>query len=304
MKTPRNNLLSNVYSPINNSLENVKDEISDLSKSYNNEKHLPFLSQLLEYSLNSSGKKLRPTLSLLSAGFGNQNLKTVEKLAAAVELLHIATLVHDDTVDDSNFRRGKATISNLWGDNSAVLIGDYIFAASATQVCATGNIRVIRRFSETIMELSLGELQEMEINFDWETNLSNYLERIYNKTASLFSTSAQSGAILSGCDEESIKSLQSYGYNIGMAFQIVDDILDFQGKEDEVGKPTGSDLSNGILTLPSIYALESDSNSRFVSMFDQKNSSPLLISEFAKFVASSKSLERALSTDTKNTKEA
>ena len=195
-------------------------------------------------------------------------------------------------------RRGKATISNLWGQKAAVLAGDYIFAASATQVCATQNIRVIRRFSETIMELSLGELQEMEINFNPQTNLPNYLERIYNKTASLFSTSAQSGAILSGCDEESIKSLQSYGYNIGMAFQIIDDILDFQGNEVEVGKPIQTDLANGILTLPSIYALESDFSDKYISIFDQSNTSAEVISEFVELVENSKSLERSFTTAT------
>ena len=219
-------------------------------------------------------------------------------MATAIEMLHIATLIHDDTVDDSNVRRGKATISNLWGQKAAVLAGDYIFAASATQVCATQNIRVIRRFSETIMELSLGELQEMEINFNSQTNLSNYLERIYNKTASLFSTSAQSGAILSGCDEESIKSLQSYGYNIGMAFQIIDDILDFQGNEVEVGKPIQTDLANGILTLPSIYALESDFSDKYISIFDQSNTSAEVISEFVELVENSKSLERSFTTAT------
>ena len=138
----------------------------------------------------------------------------------------------------------------------------------------------------------------MDYNFNPETNLPNYLERIYNKTASLFSTSAQSGAILSGCDEESIKSLQSYGYNIGMAFQIIDDILDFQGNEVEVGKPIQTDLANGILTLPSIYALESDFSDKYISIFDQSNTSAEVISEFVELVENSKSLERSFSTAT------
>ena len=288
-----------IYYPIRRELKEVNSLLKHVTSA-----NFPFLASMLDHIIDSGGKRIRPSVTLLASQLSEHESSNPIIMATAIEMLHIATLIHDDTVDDSNVRRGRATISNLWGQKAAVLAGDYIFAASATQVCATGNIRVIRRFSETIMELSLGELQEMEINFDWETNLSNYLERIYNKTASLFSTSAQSGAILSGCDEESIKSLQSYGYNIGMAFQIVDDILDFEGKEDEVGKPIGSDLANGILTLPSIYALESDSNSKFVSMFDKKSFSPDMLSEFAKLVVSSKSLEKALSTAAKYTNEA
>lgn len=281
------------YYPILSELNEVKSLLNQVASA-----NFPFLASMLDHIIDSGGKRIRPSVTLLASKLNNHDNSTPIIMATAIEMLHIATLIHDDTVDDSNVRRGKATISNLWGQKAAVLAGDYIFAASATQVCATQNIRVIRRFSETIMELSLGELQEMEINFNSQTNLSNYLERIYNKTASLFSTSAQSGAILSGCDEESIKSLQSYGYNIGMAFQIIDDILDFQGNEVEVGKPIQTDLANGILTLPSIYALESDFSDKYISIFDQSNTSAEVISEFVELVENSKSLERSFTTAT------
>jgi len=281
------------YYPILSELNEVNSLLKNVTSA-----NFPFLASMLDHIIDSGGKRIRPSVTLLASKLNNHENSTPIIMATAIEMLHIATLIHDDTVDDSNVRRGKATISNLWGQKAAVLAGDYIFAASATQVCATQNIRVIRRFSETIMELSLGELQEMEINFNPQTNLPNYLERIYNKTASLFSTSAQSGAILSGCDEESIKSLQSYGYNIGMAFQIIDDILDFQGNEVEVGKPIQTDLANGILTLPSIYALESDFSDKYISIFDQSNTSAEVISEFVELVENSKSLERSFSTAT------
>ena len=294
MKTLRNNLLSNVYSPINNSLENVKDEISDLSKSYNDEKHLPFLSQLLEYSLNSSGKKLRPTLSLLSAGFGNQNLKTVEKLAAAVELLHIATLVHDDTVDDSNFRRGKATISNLWGDNSAVLIGDYIFAAAASFICETNSIYVIKRFSETIMELSAGELDQMYSTYSSDQTKEKYFKRIYKKTASLFTTASESGAILSNTDQRTINALKNFGYNLGMAFQIIDDILDFTGDSQKTGKPTSADLSKGTLTLPSIISIEKNPIENPIIQFLDDPSNNILLSKAIENASEKSNISEAL----------
>ncbi|MBH27330.1 MAG: heptaprenyl diphosphate synthase [Chloroflexi bacterium] len=281
------------YYPILSELNEVNSLLKHVTSA-----NFPFLASMLDHIIDSGGKRIRPSVTLLASKLNNHDNSTPIIMATAIEMLHIATLIHDDTVDDSKVRRGKATISNLWGQKAAVLAGDYIFAASATQVCATKNIRVIRRFSETIMELSLGELQEMEINFNPQTNLSNYLERIYNKTASLFSTSAQSGAILSGCDEESIKSLQSYGYNIGMAFQIIDDILDFQGNEVEVGKPIQTDLANGILTLPSIYALESDFSDKYISIFDQSNTSVEVMSEFVELVENSKSLERSFATAT------
>ena len=137
-----------------------------------------------------------------------------------------------------------------------MLAGDYIFAKSATFVCDTDDIRVIRRFSETIMELSSGELQEMADAYNCNQTMEQYLERIYNKTASLFTTAGQSGAILSGVSEDVVQKLRDYGYNLGMAFQIVDDILDFEATQEEIGKPVGSDLSHGIMTLPSIIAME------------------------------------------------
>ena len=138
----------------------------------------------------------------------------------------------------------------------AVLVGDYLFAASATYVCDTGNIKVISRFAETVMELSSGELQELAEAYSHNQTTERYLERIYNKTASLFSTAGESGAILSGAPTEVVEALKEYSYNLGMAFQIVDDILDFQGIEEEIGKPVGNDLSHGIMTLPAVIVME------------------------------------------------
>ena len=219
----------------------------------------PFLSKMLTHVYGSSGKRARPAITLLAASFHPHDEYKSEVMATAVELLHIATLIHDDTVDDSDTRRGRATISSLYGKDIAVLVGDYVFASSATFVCDTGHVGVIRRFSETIMELSSGELHErvsaLRANRPGQT-LEGYHQRIYNKTASLFSTSGETGAILSGAPDEQVAALKNYSRELGMAFQIVDDILDFQGDEDEIGKPVGSDLANGIMTLPAFIARE------------------------------------------------
>ena len=244
-------ILQSIHAPVAESLERVKASLLGLTDS-----QPVYLSELLEHVLDTAGKRVRPAVTLLAAGFHPNDGKTAEIMASAVELLHVATLVHDDTVDNSDVRRGKATVSSLWGKNAAVLLGDYVFATSATFVCDTDNIRVIRRFSETIMELSSGELHEIARSYDWTLTRDEYLQRIYNKTASLFTTAAESGGVLSGAPEETVQALKGYGYNLGMAFQIVDDILDFEGDSREVGKPVGNDLAQGILTLPAIMALE------------------------------------------------
>ena len=239
------------YEPVRERLSKVNVSLAEMAE----EKH-PFLAQLLDHTFSTPGKNIRPAITLLASNFYQHDERITEKMATGVELLHIASLIHDDTVDGAALRRGKLTISSLWGPKAAVLAGDYIFAASATLVCDTGNIRVIRRFAETIMELSSGELQEMAETYNPEQSMEGYLERIYNKTASLFTTAAESGAILSGAPEACSQALRSYGHNLGMAFQVVDDILDFDGTEEETGKPIGSDLANGIVTLPTLIAMK------------------------------------------------
>ena len=239
------------YEPVMGRLYKVNASLTEMA-----EKKHPFLAQLLDHSLSTPGKYIRPAITLLASSFYPHDERITEKMAMGVELLHIASLIHDDTVDDASLRRGKETISSRWGYKAAVLAGDYIFAASATLVCDTGNIRVIRRFAETIMELSSGELQEMAETFSPDQSMDGYLERIYNKTASLFTTAAESGAILSGAPEACSQALRSYGHNLGMAFQVVDDILDFDGTEEETGKPIGSDLANGVVTLPTLIAIK------------------------------------------------
>ena len=239
------------YEPVRERLCRVSASLTEMAT----EKH-PFLAQLLDHTFSSPGKYIRPAITLLASSFYPHDERITEKMATGVELLHIASLIHDDTVDGASLRRGRITISNLWGPKAAVLAGDYIFAASATLVCDTGNVRVIKRFAETIMELSSGELQEMAESYSPDQSMSGYLDRIYNKTASLFTTAAESGAILSGAPEECCRALRSYGHNLGMAFQVVDDILDFDGTEEEFGKPIGSDLANGVVTLPTLIAMK------------------------------------------------
>ncbi len=257
-----------IYEPIHERLATVEKRLNELARN-----RFPFLSQMLGHVYEPAGKRFRPALTLLASNFhphDGDSAERVEIMATAVELLHIASLIHDDTVDASEIRRGKPTISSLWGRNAAVLVGDYIFASSATFVCDTGHVGVIRRFSETIMELSSGELQELVGAFNYNQTLDGYYERIYDKTASLFSTAGESGAILSGAPDHFVRALKEYSCQLGMAFQIVDDILDFEGTVAEVGKPVGRDLAHGILTLPALIAVERSGSDNPVREFFQR----------------------------------
>ena len=240
-----------IYAPIQERLDKVDRRLEELA-----DVDFPFLSRLLTHVYGSGGKRARPAITLLASSFHAHDERKSEVMAVAVELLHIATLIHDDTVDESDTRRGRATISSMFGKDIAVLVGDYVFASSATFVCDTGHVGVIRRFSETIMELSSGELEERVSARDPGQTLEGYHRRIYNKTASLFSTAGETGATLSGAPKREVDALRRYSLELGMAFQIVDDILDFQGDEAEIGKPVGSDLAHGIMTLPAFIALE------------------------------------------------
>ena len=256
-----------IYAPVRSRLDLVEQRLRGLTGETNAE-----LKALLDYILSSGGKRVRPAITLLASDFYPHDQDNSVTMAAATELLHLATLIHDDTVDNAEVRRGRATISNIWGKNLAVLLGDYVFAASATFVCDTNNIRVIHRFSQTIMELASGEIAELFNCFNPQQAREQYYDRIFRKTASLFRTAAETGAVLSGAPEPQIQALNSYGYNMGMAFQIVDDLLDFQGDPDELGKPVGNDLRQGVLTLPSIMLLERSPNDNpITSLFETRD---------------------------------
>ena len=244
-------LLDQVYEPVRQGLKSVGENLENLSRN-----ETLFLSELLAHVLDNKGKRVRPALTLLASNFHPNDGHDAVIMATAIEILHIATLIHDDTIDESDFRRGKATINSRWGRNKAILLGDYLLATSTTYVIDTGNMRVIRRFLEIAVELSSGELHEMDEAYRSKQSREEYMRCIYRKTASLFSAAAEAGAVLSGAPEHVIQSLKDYGYNLGMAFQIVDDILDFDGTREEVGKPVGNDLAHGIVTLPAIMAME------------------------------------------------
>ncbi len=243
--------LSRIYSSINEDLVRVEEALKSVS-----EVDFPWLGQLLSQGLGRGGKRIRPALTLLSGKFYTYRFLFLMHMAMAIELMHTATLIHDDAIDKSDTRRGRPTIYKLWGVEPAILLGDYLFARAGVAVSDTKNNRCIRIFSETLMTISRGELNQFNNAFNINQGREEYLQRIFGKTASLFSLSTESGGILSSAPEESIQKLKNYGRDLGIAFQIVDDILDFIGTEEELGKPAGSDLAQGTLTLPAMLLNE------------------------------------------------
>lgn len=237
-------------------LDSIRDELAQVEgklRSVSEDAYAP-LAGALRILLDSGGKRLRPALTILTARF-HPTCKTeaVIAAAAALEMLHTATLVHDDLIDGTLLRRGSPTLNASWDQASTVLAGDYIFAQAAAFAAETQNPRVITLFAGTLKTICEGELRQILGQMSWDQPEEEYYHRIFSKTASLFAASAEAGAILSGAPESTVGSLRDYARDLGMAFQIVDDILDFCGNESVMGKPVGSDLRQGILTLPVFY---------------------------------------------------
>ncbi|MBM7361694.1 heptaprenyl diphosphate synthase component II [Priestia taiwanensis] len=206
--------------------------------------------------LQSGGKRIRPVFVLLGGKFGNYNIDQIKNVAVALELIHMASLVHDDVIDDANMRRGKPTINAKWGNRFAMYTGDYLFAQALQSITNIENPKAHQVLAQTILEVCKGEIEQIRDKYDFEQNLRCYLRRIKRKTALLIAVSCELGAIAAGAKEEVQRSLYWYGYYVGMSFQIIDDILDFVATEEQLGKPAGGDLLQGNVTLPVLFAMQ------------------------------------------------
>jgi len=254
--------LKQIYAPIQNDLDKVKDTIKSISRI-----EYKWLSGQLSYIVSETGKGIRPALTLLTGKLYHYDLNYLIPMAVSVELMHTATLVHDDTIDKALTRRSQATINSMWGDEIAILMGDFLFAKAGEFVADTQTPRVIKLFSYTLGIISSGEIGQFRGAYNIKQNREDYFRRIYRKTGSLFSLSTQSGAILGKAPEESVAITKEYADNLGIAFQIVDDILDFTSTEEALGKPVGSDLIQGTLTLPAILIIERNPQDNPVKRF-------------------------------------
>lgn len=261
-----------ILEPVRTGLQQVEVKMKTVDSSV----FAPLAHAFLDL-IGSGGKRLRPALALMAAEFngswqGKPEYERVIALAASVEMLHTATLVHDDVIDGALLRRGAPTLNAAWSGGSTVLAGNYMFGSAARFSAETQNIRVIQNFSETIKIIVDGELRQLLDRNNYQQEKNAYYQRIYAKTASLFCAATEGAAILSGLSDTPIRQLREYGYNFGMAFQIIDDILDFTGTEATLGKPAGSDLRQGTLTLPFFYFLRNHPNPEaLVAQLEEKH---------------------------------
>jgi geranylgeranyl pyrophosphate synthase len=272
-----------IYDPVQNDLRLVEDSIRRVGLV-----EYPLLAELLQHVLVTRGKRVRPALVLLSASFHEYRLEFLIPLATAIELLHTATLVHDDLIDNSPVRRGIPTLHSRTSKAATVLVGDYLFANAAAICTETHNVRVMRVFGEALMTICDGELKQLFTAGFWRQSRDEYYQKIEKKTASLLRTASETGAILSGAPEHHVEALRQYGHYLGMAFQVVDDVLDYVGNEVELGKPVGSDLRQGMITLPGLRLLELDpSNRALYRIFDDGDASDDAIQDVIEAVRTS-----------------
>ncbi|NJC97257.1 MAG: polyprenyl synthetase family protein [Anaerolineae bacterium] len=241
------------FTSVQDQLQFVEQRIRDQA----GEEHHPDLRSALEHLLSAGGKRIRPTLGLLVGNMLGAPEEKLITLGASVELLHTATLVHDDLIDGALLRRGMPTLNARWSPAATVLTGDFLFARAAKLAAETDYLPLMKLFADTLATIVNGELTQM-FSARGVIERNNYYERIYAKTASLFEMSALAAAMVATEDEDVRGSMKVFGYEVGMAFQIVDDILDFTGEQSAVGKPIGSDLLNGLVTLPAIYFAEAN----------------------------------------------
>jgi heptaprenyl diphosphate synthase len=216
------------------------------------------LTETSLHLLKAGGKRLRPVFVLMGGKFGDYDLEKLKRVAVPLELIHSASLVHDDVIDDAELRRGEPTVKAKWGDKIAMYTGDYIYAKALVMTSELKNPKIHQILSKAMVEMSIGEMEQIRDFFNSEQSVRHYLRRIRRKTALLIAVSCQLGALAADADPEAARLLYNYGYNVGMAFQIRDDLLDLSGSEKQIGKPPGSDMRQGNITLPVIYSLEDD----------------------------------------------
>lgn len=256
--------------------------------------HHPSLDDALSHLISSGGKRIRPTIAILAGKMLDVEMDHLIMHAAAIEMLHTATLVHDDLIDGSLLRRGIPTLNARWSAGATVLTGDYIFARAAHLAAQTGSLALMESFARALMTIVNGEITQL---FEIEPGdlKQSYFDRIYAKTASLFEVSTEGVALIGNFDDETIEMMRNFGYNIGLAFQIVDDILDYTGDQESVGKPVGSDLRQGLLTLPTLLYLETlDKGESLARQLREQQVEDLELEQLIEAVRTSSAIELAL----------
>ncbi|HEX6589880.1 MAG TPA: polyprenyl synthetase family protein [Longimicrobiales bacterium] len=281
--------LSRIQAPVREDLERVLDELRRIVLS-----DFRPVEEVNDYLLLARGKLFRPTLCLLSNRVGDKPDERAATMAAVVELTHLATLVHDDSVDHSVLRRGMPTVNALWNHQTAVIMGDYLYSRSISELARFGRVELIQVLAKAANEMSVGELRQLTSCDALDFGEDDYFRLIASKTASLMSAACEMGAMIG--DEQYREPLSRYGYQLGMAFQIADDLLDYEVDEETMGKPSGQDLREHKVTLPLIHALEHASaadRARIERFFADPEPTDDAIAEIVELVGGSGGLDYA-----------
>lgn len=253
----------------------------------------PDLNAALEHLMNSGGKRIRPIITLLMGTLLGADEDKLISLSASIEMLHTATLVHDDLIDGALLRRGNPTLNSHWSPAATVLTGDYIFAQAALLAAEIESTEAMSLFAQTLSIIVNGELSQL-FNRNQVPSREDYYFRIYEKTGSLFALSARAAALISPADRKFIQPAEIYGTEIGKAFQIVDDVLDFTGDQERVGKPIGNDLRQGTPTLPAIYYGEENPDDSDLIASLEGNASDAEMDALIQRITESGAIQRAM----------
>jgi len=236
---------------------------------------VPLIREMGEHSLLGEGKRLRPLLFMLASGLCGYQGEDVYRISTVFEYVHTASLIHDDVLDDADIRRKKPSAKHVWGNLAAVLGGDFFYSTAAAIALETGRPKLLKLINDTTLRMIEGQVLELMHTHDWNLDKERYMDIIVAKTAELMSAACASGAIMADIDEEKVDQLAQFGLNLGIAFQLMDDILDYTSSEKTFGKPVGKDLREGKITLPLIYSLADLDPKEFERLLDPfKNQSP------------------------------
>nr|WP_285849537.1 heptaprenyl diphosphate synthase component II [Niallia taxi] len=277
-----------MYSFLNSDLEIIEKTLEETVNA-----NTSILRDSSLHLLKAGGKRIRPIFVLLAGQIGQYDIHVIKKAAVALELIHMASLVHDDVIDDSDLRRGQPTIKAKWDNKVAMYTGDYIFAKSLEIMSELNKPAAHKVLADTIVEVCIGEIQQIKDKYYFEQNVRDYFRRIKRKTALLISASSLVGAIASDVEEKHQKKLHKFGYYVGMSYQIIDDILDFVGTEEELGKPAGGDLLQGNITLPVLYAMEDEGIRKRVSTVHEEMDREELL-EIIELIKSTDAIDRSM----------
>jgi heptaprenyl diphosphate synthase len=256
--------LASLYSYLKKDLNFIEEELEKTIEAQH-----PVLLEASHRLLKAGGKRIRPVFVLLSAKFGNYDLEDVKKAAVSLELIHMASLVHDDVIDDASLRRGQQTVKAQWDNRVAMYTGDYILGRALEFISFLNKPRAHQVLSKAIAEMCIGEIAQIRDQYILDQSIRNYFLRIKRKTALLISVSCELGALSADVSHREVNLLKKYGHYVGMMFQITDDILDFTGTEKQLGKPAGGDLKQGNITLPALLAMENQSTRSMIQEYFQ-----------------------------------